>query len=106
MPYELYFDPSFELAKSNCEFVFCDAEIRDVRPSKHELQLDRDGIQYCDWETDLRPTASQLEDSRTSDAIIEAVVADSASLLKTIVVADEIVCFDWRVSLYQKSQRV
>lgn len=76
--------------KTNLDYERKDAVVRDIRGWEHELDFERDGIQYI-----LHPTSFILRTESRLD--IEGYMKEHIDFFRQKLDAEKCICYSWRV---------
>jgi hypothetical protein len=87
-----------EIPKTNSEFTDHEnVEIFDVRTNSVITGLDTTGFVFLNHLSSALPTASDMLATETAPAV-SAYLEEVIQLVRDFVSADNVICFDWRVS--------
>ncbi|KAK0646750.1 hypothetical protein B0T16DRAFT_414201 [Cercophora newfieldiana] len=92
-PYELFLDenpPDFPA--TNCEFVFENVKIADIRTLPSRTTLDGEGFQVLSHKSSVLCNAADIQDP----AKVEAYLNQTIELVKMECDASKVICYDWR----------
>jgi hypothetical protein len=86
------------IPRTNCEFVTqTDVPILDARTRINEVGLDKSGFTFLQHKSFYLPTVQDLLGGERPGQL-PGYLNETVGLIKSLLHADDVICFDWRVS--------
>ena len=87
-----------EIPKTNCEFITqSDVPILDARTRRDDIGLDKSGFTFLEHQSSYLPTSQDLLGGERPEQL-PGYLNETVGLIKSLLNADDVICFDWRVS--------